>query len=110
VTFQDLLPLIVFLSTGLVLVSAAVGAYFLSSPRMRKPVRIFASWVAAVVSALLAVVVTLAFAIPVLEDLHNPEVPGRTAVMGALIVWAICLATWAIAIRRIVSALRRTPD
>jgi len=27
------------------------------------------------------------------KDVHNPTVPGRTAVIGALIVWAIYFAT-----------------
>jgi len=105
--FEDPARLIIFLSIVFALVSATVAAYFLSSEKTRRPVRRLASWIAAVISTLVALVATIAFAIPVLEDLRNPNVQFRGAMLGAAIVWAICLCAWVIATRCIIFAVRR---
>src|SRR6266550_4811856 len=56
-------PLIIFNSITFVLVGAAVVAYALSSQRRYETIRRFASWIAAVISALVAIIGTVGFAI-----------------------------------------------
>jgi len=104
--FEDKAPLIIFLSIIFVLIGAAVGAYFVSSKRRNDTARRLALWVAAMVSALVAFVGTVGFAIPVLEDFRIPGVPFREKLLGSAIAWAICLGAWVIAVRCAISALR----
>jgi Kef-type K+ transport system membrane component KefB len=105
---EDLVPLIIFLSVAFTLLSAAVAAHFLlSSKKASEPMRRTALWAAAVVSALVALVATMAFAIPVLEVFHDPFLTFRDALIGAAIVWAVCLCAWVIAARCIIFALRQ---
>jgi len=104
-SFEDGAPLIIFLSVIFVLIGAAVGAYVLSSKRSHETVRRRASWVAALVSALIASIATIGYAIPVLEDFRIPGVPFKEALLGTIIVWAICLGAWVIAVRCTISAL-----
>jgi hypothetical protein len=57
------------------LLTSAVAAYsLLSSKGANEPVRRVASWVAAFVSVVVALAVTMAFGIPVLQQLRNPNI------------------------------------
>ena len=105
--FEDQAPLVIFVVILVVLVSAVVLAYVQSSKTRNESVRRRASWIAAFVSGVVALFATLAFAIPVLDDLHNPRVGFRTALLGAIIVWTVCLCVWGIAVRCIFFALRK---
>lgn len=104
--YEDLTPAITFASAALVLILGAVGAYVLSSHSKRGAVRTGASWIAAVVSALVAFIATAGFAIPILGDFRIPGEPFREAFFGAIVVWAIALCPWVIAIRCAIAALR----
>lgn len=107
--FEDLTPLIISLIIVFTLLTVAVAAYFLSSERTRSPVRQIALWSAAGVSTVVAFFVSAAFGVPVLEDLHDPHVNFREALIGAAIVWAVCIGAWVVAIRSVVSAVRAEP-
>jgi hypothetical protein len=110
--FEDVAPLIIFLSILFTLLGTAVASYFLlSSKKASESWRRTASWVAAAVSTLVALAVTMAFGIPILTDFRVPGVPFREALLGATVVWAICLCAWVIAMRCVVFALRQgAPD
>jgi hypothetical protein len=107
--FEDQAPLVIFLAIVIILLAAAVSAHFLSSEKTRQPWRKIASWVAAGVSTLVAFFASMAFGIPALEDLRNPDVHFREALIGTAILWAICFGAWIVAIKCIVTALRRKP-
>jgi cytochrome bd-type quinol oxidase subunit 2 len=109
-SLDDLTPgFFIFLSVALLLAVAAVGAFVLSSHKRRETTRKRALWTAAVASALVAFFATSGFAIPALEDFHNPGVRFRDALIGNLIVWAICSSAWVIAVRCIIFASRKNP-
>jgi len=106
--FQDQAPLVIFLGLMFALLTAAVAAhFFLSAKKVNESMRRAASWVAAAVSTILALATSMAFAVPALDDFRNPQVPFRDALLGVTIVWAISLGVWVIAMRCIISALRR---
>jgi hypothetical protein len=90
---EDQAPLIIFLGVAFTLLGAAVAAHFLlSSKKASEPMRRTASWVAAVVSAFVALVATMVFGIPAaLEVFRDPSVPSREALLVTAIVWVICL-------------------
>ncbi len=92
------------------LASIVAGAYLLAWRDRRLPIRRGASWVLATVSALAGYVGTVAYAVPALDDLHDPAVSFRTAVIGNLIVWAICIGAWVVAVRFVIFALRKHPS
>jgi cytosine/uracil/thiamine/allantoin permease len=104
--FKDEAPLVIFVGIVLVLVSAVAVAYVLPSQKRQESVRRRASWIAALVSAIVALFATMHFAIPDLEDLHKPGVNFREALLGAAIEWSICLCAWGIAARCVFSASR----
>jgi uncharacterized membrane protein (GlpM family) len=104
--FEDQASLTIFLSIIFVLIGTAVGAYFVSSKRRNDTARRRALWVVAMVSALVAFVGTIYFAIPLLEDFRIPGEPFRDALVASVIAWAICLGAWVIAVRCVISALR----
>ncbi|MCU1243905.1 MAG: hypothetical protein JWO71_4631 [Candidatus Acidoferrum typicum] len=105
--FEDKAPLVIFIGIVLVLISAVAVAYVQSSRTKRASVRRRASWIAASASGVVAFFATVAFAIPVLEDLHNPHVSFRQALLGTVIIWAACLLVWGIAVKCTISALRK---
>jgi hypothetical protein len=70
-------------------------------------VRRAASLIFACISALVGFVGTAAYAIPALDDFHNRAVPFAEAVLGNVIVWAICASAWIIAVRCALFALRK---
>jgi uncharacterized membrane protein (GlpM family) len=93
-----------------ILLAAALSAHFIiSSEKTRRPLRQIALWVAAGVSTVVAFFASMAFGIPALEDFRNPGVHSRAELIGTIIVWAICLCAWIVAIKCIAAALRRDP-
>src|SRR3989442_8573160 len=78
-------------SIPITLASIVAGAYLLAWRGRRLPIRRGASWVLATVSALAGDVGALAYAVPPLGDLHDPAGSFRTALIGHLVVWAICI-------------------
>jgi cytochrome bd-type quinol oxidase subunit 2 len=105
-TANELAPFIVFVGLAFLTISAAVGAY-VSSQRRDEKVRKRSRWIAASVWTLIAVVATGLFAIPVLDDFRAPAEPFREALLGTMVVWAICFCLWVIAVRRTLHALRK---
>ena len=89
-TLVDQTPLVIFLGIVFLLLGGAVGAHIFSSKKRRRSVRRAALWTAVVVSTVVAFV-TMAVAIPGLEDIHRSDVPSREALLGALIAGAILL-------------------
>src|SRR4029077_16772445 len=89
------------------LVLGLIWAYLLAWHSRSSTVRRAASGIVAALAALVAVVGTFAYAVPGLDDFHNPEVSFRTALIGNVILWAICLGLWVIAARFTRSALRK---
>lgn len=106
-TFEDQAPLVIFLVIVSTLLSMAVFAHYFSSEKTRQPLRRIALWAAAVVSSIVAFFASVGFGIPVLEDFRNRHVAFREAIVGTAIVWSGCFAAWFVAIRCVISALRR---
>ena len=106
-TAEDLGPLVIFATFALILVSGLIVAYFLSSRMRSKAVRRRASWTAAVCSGTVALFATLHFAIPVLDDFHNPNVSFREALFGTSMVWATCACAWVVVAKCVIRALRK---
>ena len=67
-----------------------------------------ASWIVALFLGL-AGLVTASYVIEVLEDFHNPEVSIWTVLTGTLIVLALAIGAWVMAIRFGIIALRKGP-
>jgi len=90
------------------MLSAAITPHFLlSSNKVNESHKTVAAWVAAAVSTLLALAVTMAFGIPVLGEFRHTDAPFRETLLAVTIVWAICLGMWVIAMRCVIFALRR---
>ncbi len=107
-TFADSLgPLIVFGGILLALMVSAVWAYIRGSRKNTQTTRKRAYWVGAAVSAFVAFAATGEFALPITEDFRNPEFHNQTPVLGVLIVWALCLMVWMVALWSIFRALRK---
>jgi cytosine/uracil/thiamine/allantoin permease len=104
--FEDFAPAIVFVSIAFALICAVIRAYTLSSKAKPQTQQRRGSWIAALVSSLVGLFATVIYAIPVLQDFGNPELRFRDALLGASIVWAICVDIWFIAARCVISALR----
>ena len=105
--FEDQAPLVIFLVIVFTLLSAVIFGHFFSSDKTRQPVRRIALWAAAVASTIVAFFASLAFGVPALEDFRDPNVEFREALIGATIVWSICLGAWFVATRCVIAALRR---
>ena len=96
---------------ALVLICLVLGfiwAYLLAWHGRSSTVRRAASGIVAIFAALVALVGTFAYAVPGLDDFHNPEVSFKTALIGNVTLWAICLGLWAIAARFTVLAMRKS--
>jgi len=65
-----------------------------------------ALWSAATVSTLVALFVSLAFGASTLNELQDPYVNFREALMGAFFVGIVVLCAWIVAIGAIISAFR----
>lgn len=108
---KELLPLIVFVSIVVLMVSSAVTAYVLS--RRGGIVRRYGSWAAAAVWILIALVVTAWLGLPVLLDFQIAAVSSKEVTLESIIIGSICSALWFMAVRRIFQALtnaKSNPD
>jgi tetrahydromethanopterin S-methyltransferase subunit D len=97
---------------GLLILIAVVGtvggAYALAWRGKSPAVRRGASWVVAVIFAVAGLWGLWAYAIPILlEGLHDPSVPRWVAVIVGLVIAAICVLPWSIAVRFAKAALRK---
>jgi len=105
--FEDFTPaFFVFSSFALLLIALAVRSYVLSSKKHRRSSK-RGSWVAAMVSGLLALFGTAIYGVSALGDFLTPGIRLRDALIGNLIVWGVCLGAWVIAVRCVIFALRR---
>lgn len=91
----------------LVLLTVTVCAYLVAWRGRHSSVRRGASLIFASISALVGFVRTAGYAIPALDDLHNDAVPFGEAVLGNIVMWAICASAWVIAVRCALFALRK---
>ena len=92
------------------LLGSPVCTYLVAWRGRHSSVRRGASLIFASISALVGFVGTVAYAIPALDDLHNDAVPLGEAVLGNIIIWAICASAWIIAVRCALFALRKNPS
>ncbi len=106
-TANELTPFIIFVTLALAVVTAAVGAYVLSSQRRGEAARRFASWLAAGAWTFIALIATLVFAVPVLDDVRIPGAPFRQMLLGTIVAGAVCFSLWFVAVRRTMCALRK---
>jgi CDP-diglyceride synthetase len=97
----------VFGGIVLALMVSAVWAYDRGSRKNTHATRSRAYWVGAVVSAFVAFVATVEFALPIATDFRNPEFHHQTPLLWVLIVWTPCVAVWLVALRSLLLALRR---
>jgi len=93
--------------TIIVLLTVTVCAYLIAWHGRHPAVRRVASLIFASIAGLVGFVGTAGYAIPALDDLHNRAVPFGNAVMGNVIIWAICASAWIIALRCVLFALRK---
>jgi cytochrome bd-type quinol oxidase subunit 2 len=93
--------------TLLALLTVTVCAYLIAWHGKHSTVRRAASFIFAVISALVGFVGTFGYAIPALDDFHNRAVPFAGAVIGNIVIWAICTSAWIIAFRCVLFALRK---
>ena len=90
-----------------VLVATPVAVYSISRGRNAKALSQIAFALLATVLTLIAFVGTFGYAIYGLEDFHDPGVSFATALIGNLVIWAICLGAWFFAVRFFVLACRK---
>jgi hypothetical protein len=88
------------------LISVVGGAYLLAWRGKLSTSRRWGAWTVSLVSALGAVVAT-SYAIGELEDFQ--VMSFWMALVGNLIIWAICIGAWAIAIRFTIISSRKGP-
>jgi len=91
----------------LAILALVIGGYMLAWRSKRSPIRKSGSWAVAVVAAVAGLIGTVGYAIPAFDDFHNPAVSFRAALIGNILIWAICLGAWTVAMRFAVRALRR---
>jgi|SRR5215471_1532480 len=90
----------------ILLLSAVTVAYVFAWRAKHSSVRRGAAWILAMLSALAGAVGTAGYAIPALDDFHNPVVSLGTAVLENLVVWAVCIGALIVAARFMCLALR----
>ena len=88
-------------------IALAVGGYLLLRKGKGVKSRTAGTIMIAVVAAMFGAFGILAYAIPTLDDLRNPAVSMRAAVLDNLIVWTICLGALALALRAIWHGVRK---
>jgi len=87
-------------------IALAVGGYLLLRKGKGAKARGAGSIMIAVIAAMVGAFGIVAYAIPSFGDFRNPGVSLRTAVIGNLIVWAICLGALALSFRALWSGSR----
>ena len=103
---DDQAPLIIFLGIVALVTGAVIWGHLLGRRKSRRDRRVGAA-IAASAVAFVALVATLHFGIPVLEDFKVPGASFKDTLIGACIVWAICFAAWGIAIKCFMECFRR---
>jgi hypothetical protein len=92
----------------LILVVVVVACCYLVAWRGgRSSIRRFASLVLACILALFGWIGTVWYALPALNDFHNTHVPLSLAIVGNLVLWAICIGAWVVVVRCAWFALRK---
>lgn len=91
----------------LVFLTVTVFVYLVAWRGRRSSVRRGASLIFASISAVVGFVGTAGYAIPALDDFRNPAVTFAEALLGNLILWAICASASIIAVRCLLLALRK---
>lgn len=76
-----------------------VCAYVIAWRVGRFSIRRFASLIVACVLALFGCIGAVWYAIPALNDFRSALVPLSRAIVWNLILWAICIGAWVIAVR-----------
>lgn len=77
----------------------AVCGYLIAWRAGRFSIRRFASLIVAFVLAPFGWIGTFWYAIPALNDFHSSVVPLSRAIVVNLVLWAICIGAWVIAVR-----------
>jgi hypothetical protein len=90
------------------LMSTVICAYLLAWLGAKRSARRIGVWMVTLLSALAGRVVTIGYAVPSLDDFHNPAVSLKAAIFENLIVWSICIGTWIVVARFAHRALRGT--
>jgi hypothetical protein len=103
---NEFAPVIVFVSIAFMLICMAIRAYRLSSQTKPQAAERRGAWIAALVSSLVGLFSTVLYGLPVLEDFNNPQVRLRDTLLGASIVWSVCVGIWIVAARCTIAALR----
>jgi hypothetical protein len=83
----------------LALLVSAVWAHICDSRKSAPTKQRWAYPVSAIVAASVAFVATAAFAVPITKDFRNPEFRHQTPLAEVIIVWALCVAVWLVALR-----------
>jgi hypothetical protein len=91
------------------LIAVVGGAYVLAWRGKHATARGWGAWTIALVSGLGAVVATSYF-VGGLDDFLNPRLSFWTTFLGNLIMLAICLGAWTIAIRFAIISTRKGPS
>jgi|ERR1700730_3249674 hypothetical protein len=99
-------PAIVFGGIVLALLASALWAYNRGSGKNTPTKQRRAYGVGAAVAALVALVATTEFAVPITRDFRKPEFRHQTPLLEVVIVWLPCVAVWIVALWSILPALR----
>jgi Na+-translocating ferredoxin:NAD+ oxidoreductase RnfD subunit len=96
----------------LILISVVVAvavAYILAWHGKRMAIRRTASIVAAAICTVAALIATMGYGIPAMQELLHHRGVILDAVIANIIIWIICLGAWSAAVRFALFAMRRRP-
>ena len=97
------------LTVGLIFfgfLTVTVCAYLIAWRGRHIQTRKIAAMVIGCIFLLLGIVFMLAYAVPTLDDLHNPQVSLAESIIGNIIIWSISLAPLIVAVRCMLFAFR----
>jgi hypothetical protein len=93
----------------LILISVGVVvavAYILAWRGKQVPIRRTGSVVVAAICTVAALVATMGYVIPALQDLFDRKAPARDGLIVNIVIWIICVGAWVTAVRFAVLAVR----
>ncbi len=93
-------------SAMLLMVALAVVAVFLFRYTQRLAIRLAISGAIGIIAALAGYSGMMGYAIPAVSDINSPGVKLRTAILGSLLIWAVCVASLVLAVRFLLYAVR----
>jgi predicted membrane-bound spermidine synthase len=96
----------------LILISVVVVvavSYILAWRGKQVAIRRIASVVIAAICTVAALVATMGYGIPALQDLLDSKAPVQDAVIANIIIWIICIGAWVTAVRFAIFAVRNRP-